>query len=534
MHFDDRYPGVGQRIAHKPTLYGLLAIAAFLLLVGCINFINLTTAKAAHRAKEIGIRKTIGSSRKQLVIQFLGETFLVTVIATLISLAVAPLLLQLFSDFIPAGLKLDLLHQPATFVFVGVLTIVVSFLSGLYPALILSGLKPVHVLKGQTVWTNKHTGHAWVRKSLTVSQFVIAQFFVIATVMVSKQINYSLNADLGFAKEAIINFEAPRDAVPTNTQQLLNRIKSIPEVEVASSGFLSPADIGVAFSNVTYAPKKDIKANVQIRWGDPNYFDVYKLSLLAGRNVTSSDTMKEFIINATYAKMLGFVKPADALGQLLNFNGKNMPVVGVMKDFHDQSMRAAISPIVFAGSNGSTFHIRLKPNTPGGKAWSNAIEQIQKEYKNIFPEADFSYKFFDESIATMYETELRTASLLKWATGLTILISCLGLLGLVMFTMDTRKKEIGVRKVLGASVANIVAVLSGDFMRLVFVAFLIAAPIGWYVTYSWLQDFAYRTPISWWVFVVSGFIMLLIALMTLSLQIIKAATANPVKSLRSE
>ncbi|MEP7373278.1 MAG: ABC transporter permease [Chitinophagaceae bacterium] len=533
IHFNSSYPGIGQRLAHKPTLYGLLAIAGFLLLLGCINFINLTTANAAHRSKEIGIRKTMGSSRKQLVFQFLGETFFITLIATIISVAFAPLLLNVFKDFIPRGVSFDWVNQPFIFLFLFILVVLVSFLSGLYPALVLSGYKTIAVLKTQSSVQPGETRHAWVRKSLTVSQFVIAQFFIIATVMVARQINYSLKADLGFKKEAIITFNAPWDTVATHGKQLLNDINAIPEVQLASTGFLSPADKGVAFTNVSYPEKKDLNANIQIRWGDTNYLHIYQIRLLAGRNILPSDSMKEFIINNTYAKMLDFQKPEDAIGKLLSFNGKNMPIVGVMKDFHDQSMRGNISPLVFAGSNGSTFHIRLKPNVSGA-VWRNGISKIQKVYKQIYPEEDFEYKFFDETIASFYESELHTASLLKWATGLAILISCLGLSGLVMYTINTRTKEIGVRKILGASVSNIISVLSTDFIRLVFIAFLIAAPLAWWVIYKWLEEYAYRTSLSWWVFAISGFSLLFIALITLSIQTIKAATANPVKSLRTE
>ncbi len=534
IHFNNAYSSIGQRIASKPTLYSLLAIAAFLLLLGCINFINLTTAKALQRAKEIGIRKTIGSSRKQLVFQFLGETFFITVIATIVSIFLTPLLLRMFSKFTPQGLRFDILHEPSILVFIVLLIIVVSFLSGLYPALILSGYKTLSVLKNQLYAGSSETRHAWIRKGLTISQFVIAQFFIIATLMVSKQINYSLNADMGFKKDGIITFKTPNDTVSTHAQQLLNEIKLIPEVEIASTGFFSPADVGVAFTNVTYAPKKDLKANIQIRWGDPNYIKVYNIKLLAGRNVEPSDTMKEFIINNTYAKLLGFQKPEDALGKQLNFNGKNMPIVGVMQDFHDQSTHALISPLVFAGNNGSIFHIRLKPNTAGAKTWQSAISKIQKAYKQVYPQSDFDYKFFDETIAKLYESEVNTASLLTWATGLAILISCLGLLGLVMYTITTRTKEIGIRKILGASVTSIVSVLSTDFMRLVFIAFLIAAPLAWLAVYKWLENFAYRTSMSWWIFIISGALMLLAAVITLSFQTIKAAIANPVKSLRSE
>jgi predicted permease len=536
IHFNNKYPAVGGRIADKSTLYGLLAIAAFLLLLGCINFINLTTAQASQRAKEIGIRKTMGSSRKNLVFQFLTETFFITVIATILSVIIAPVLLKMFAGFIPQGLHFDILHHPSVTVFLVLLTVSVSFIAGLYPALILSGFKPVMVLKNQALTGASQTRNAWVRKILTVSQFVIAQFFVIATLMVSKQINYSINSDLGFATGGIITFDTPRDTVASHNQQLLNEINAIPEVKIAGTGFFSPADKGVAYTNISYAEKKDLKANVQIRWGDPNYLQVYQIKLLAGRDVEPSDTMKEFIINDTYSKLLGFQKPEDALGKQLNFNNgsKTMPIVGVMQDFHETSTRGQIDPLVFAGSNGSTFHIRLKPNTAGGFEWKNGISKIQKAFKSIYPDGDFSYQFVDEKIASLYQSEQRTASLLKWSTGLAILISCLGLLGLVIFTTNSRKKEIGVRKVLGASVMQITSSLSTDFMRLVLLAFIIAAPIAWWATYKWLQNYAYRTSMSWWVFAISGFSMLLIALITLSMQTIKAARANPVESLRSE
>jgi putative ABC transport system permease protein len=534
IHFNRLYQSVGGRVADKTTLYGLLAIAAFLLLLGCINFINLTTAQATKRAKEIGIRKTMGSSRKQLVLQFLSETFFITIIATVISVALIPLLLNMFTDFIPPGLHFDLLNQPKLIVFLLILIIAVSFFSGLYPALILSRCKPVSILKGQAFNDSGQTRNAWVRKTLTVSQFVIAQFFIIATLMVSKQINYSMNADLGFKKDAVITFEIPRDTVVSHGKQLLHQIQSIPEVEIASSGFLSPADLGVAFTNITYPEKKDIVANVQIRWGDPNYLKVYQIKLLAGRNVEASDSMKELIINETYAKILGFNKPAEALNKYLNFNHKDMPIIGVMQDFHDQSFRVSISPIAFAGNNGTTYHVRLKPNNANGKVWQSAIEKIGKAYKQIYPEEDFKYSFFDETISKMYQNEQHTARLLKWASGLAIFISCLGLLGLVIYITNSRTKEIGIRKILGASVATIVSILSKDFMKLVLLAFLIAAPIAWWASYKWLQDFVYRTPMSWWVFALSGLVMILLAVITLSLQTIKAALSNPVKSLRTE
>ncbi len=534
-HFNSQYQGVGARIAHKPALYGLLAIAAFLLLLACINFINLTTAQASRRAKEIGIRKTMGSSKKSLIFQFLSETFFVTLIATILSVIVTPLLLEMFKDFIPQGLHLDLWNQPYLILFLLLLTITVSFFAGLYPSFVLSAYKPVLVLKNQAFAGSDQTRNAWIRKSLTVSQFVIAQFFVIATVMVSKQINYSLTSDMGFNKEAVINFDMPRDTVAAHGQQLLNSIKSIPGVAMASTGFFAPADAGVAFTNLSFKNgKEEITPNTQIRWGDPNFIKLYGIKLIAGRNVLPSDTIKEFLVNETYARAIGFRNPSEALNKFLQWNGKSVPVVGVMKDFHDQSMRSLISPVVFGGANGSTFHIKLKPNDAGGNRWKNTIAAIQKSYKQMYPGEDFNYTFLDDTIAKFYESEQHTASLLSWATGLAIFISCLGLLGLVLYTTNVRTKEIGIRKILGASVNSIVALLSKEFIQLVAIAFVIAAPIAWWLLSRWLQDYAYRTTLSWWVFVLSGIAMLIIAFIILSIQTIKAAVANPVKSLRTE
>lgn len=535
IHFNSLYQGLNQRIASKSTLYGLLAIAAFLLLLGCINFINLTTAQASQRAKEIGVRKTMGSSKMQLVWQFLSETFFLTSLATIVSVLLAPLLLRMFANFIPPGLHFDLLQQPYTVVFLFLLTVLVSFLSGLYPSLILAGYKPVTVLKNHTAGNYGNTRTAGIRKTLTVAQFVIAQFFVIATVMVSRQINYSIHSDLGFNKEAVINFELPRDTVATHGKQLANTIKSIPGVALVSTGFFAPADEGVAFTNISFNNGKEIfTPNTQIRWGDPNFIKVYEVKLLAGRNVTASDSIREFLVNESYAHAIGFSNAADALNKFLDWNNKKIPIVGIMRDFHDQSTRAGISPIVFGGNNGSVFHIRLSPNSAGAAVWKTAIAGIEKAYKEIYPDEDFNYKFVDSMIAGFYAREQNTASLLQWATVLSVLISCLGLLGLVIYTTHTRTKEIGIRKLLGASVTHIVSILSRDFVVLVMISFVIATPLAWWAMYNWLQDFAYKTAMSWWIFVLSGAAMLLVAILTLSLQTIKTAMANPAKSLRTE
>lgn len=535
IHFNTSYPAFGQRVAHKPTLYGLMAIGGFLLLLGSINFINLTTAQASKRSKEIGIRKTMGSSRKNLVFQFLSETFIITSVATVLSTLLTPLLLGMFAGFIPPGLQFDLFSQPSLILFLISLTLLVSFLSGIYPALILSGYKAVEVLKGQSRNDASQTRSAGIRKSLTVSQFIIAQFFVIATLMVGKQISYSLNSDLGFNKDAIINFNTPRGQTAATQKVLLGKIKSLPGVSLASSGYLTPATSGGSMANISYFNgKEEVKPNVEIRWGDPDYLKVYEIKLMAGRNVAPSDTIKEFLVNEAYAHALGFKNVQDAIGKELQWNGKHMPIVGVLKDFHQRSFHAAIMPLAFGGATDSFFHVKLRQDDASGNLWRNTLTEIQNDYKKLYPGQDFEYHFYDATIAGFYENEQNAASLLRWATALSILISCLGLLGLVIYTTNMRKKEIGIRKVLGASVANLVSILTGDFIRLVFLASLIAVPLAWWATYQWLQDFTYRTTMSWWVFVLSGIAMMAVAMVTLSVQVVRSAAANPIKSLRND
>ncbi|MBZ4191477.1 ABC transporter permease [Niabella beijingensis] len=534
IHFNGQFQSFDSRIASRSTLYGLLAVAGFLLFLGCINFINLSTARSSQRAKEIGIRKTIGSSRMQLILQVLCETFLVTLMAVFLSVLLTPWVLQLFADYIPEGLTAGFLFRPGVLLFLSLLTLVITLAAGIYPALILCGYRPALVLKN-VVMVSGGSRHARVRKILTVSQFVIAQFFVIATMLVAKQIRYSVTADMGFNKDAVIKFNIPRDSLDAHRAVLINKIKAIPGVQSVSSGFFSPADQGAAFVNVSFNNgAEEIRPQAQIRWGDPEYLKVYDLKLVAGRNVSADDSVKEFLVNESFAREMGFQQPQQALGKYLRWNDKELvPVVGVMKDFHDMSLKSRISPMVFENGTGATFHVRFTRGNAGG-SWAAAISRLQRTYGELYPGEPFKYAFVDEMVADFYKSERATEGLLTWATGLTILISCLGLLGLVVHTTNSRTREIGVRKVLGAPVKQIVALLSKEFIVLVVLAFLIAAPVAWWAGHKWLENYAYKTTMNWWVFVFSGMLMLVFAVLTLSIKTVQAATANPVKALRSE
>ncbi|MDB5152628.1 MAG: FtsX-like permease family protein, partial [Mucilaginibacter sp.] len=454
----------------------------------------------------------------------------------------APVILKFFSGFVPADIKADIFSQPAVLLFLLFLTVSVSLLSGFYPALVLSGYKPVLVLKNQALSSDNKTRNAWLRKSLTVTQFVIAQFFIMATVLVSKQIYYAVHKDLGFKKDAIIILNSPwKNRSASLNQVFINKLRAISQVELVSAGRDAPTSDDGHSTQATYRDgKKEIKIELGLKFGDKNYIRVYKIKLLAGRDLQPGDTSKAFLINNTYARMLGFQDPHDAVGkQIDDFNGdKPMRIAGVVSDFHQESLHAPIAPLAILTSTNlyfnGTFHIALKPQTKGSDDWKQAIASMQKVYKELYPDDDFEYRFFDESIARLYENEQHTSTLLSWATGLSIFISCLGLLGLAMYTTNLRTKEIGVRKVLGASVSQIVKLLSSELVSLVILAFILVTPVAWWVMNKWMQNFADKTTISWWVFALSGAGMLLTAFLTLSFQTVKAAIANPVKSLRSE
>lgn len=538
IHFNADFDVLNGVRGHKPTLYGLLAVAAFLLLLGSINFINLTTAQATQRAKEIGIRKTIGSTRWQLVKQFLSETILLTTLAAILSIVIVPWILKVFGDFIPDNLHFNLLEQPEIILFVLILIALVGILSGFYPALVLSRFKPVMVLKNVTA-SSPQSRRAWVRKSLTIAQFVIAQFFIIATLIVGKQIRYSLNKDMGFKKDAIINIRTPFNFHnPDNKQFVLQeKIKSIPGITRMSLAGSPPATAGTSSTTMKFKKDgKEIETTVETKEADTAYFGLYQMKLLAGRNLQQSDTVREYVVNENYARFLGFKNPADMVGSYIDRGNAKIPVVGVLADIHTKSIHKSMTPLAYFSfqNRHRTFHIALATRAANTDSWKKTIAQIEKAWKEVYPEEEFSYNFFDESIANFYKKEQQTAGLLNWSAGLTIFISCLGLLGLVIYTTNQRRKEIGVRKVLGATVTQIVSLLSKDFMKLVALAFLIAVPLAWWAMNNWLENFAYRTNITWWIFAISGAGMLLAALITLSVRTIRSASANPVGSLRSE
>jgi putative ABC transport system permease protein len=534
LHFNATYGTYTERTANKTMLYCLILLGVLLLALACINYINLSTAQASRRAKDVGVRKTLGVTQGRLISRFLGETFILTIVASIIALILTPFLLRLFADFIPPEVAIKPLAQPQVWLFTVGLMVSVTLLAGFYPALVLSGLKPLAILKNQAQVGNSR--RAALRKSLTVVQFVIAQVMILGTILVGKQIYYSINKDLGYRKDNIVYFPVRRpDKVgqPDNRAVLSTAVRALPGVEDLCLSNLAPASPWGNSATMDFKDgPKTIQTDVQGRDADEHFLNVYGMKLLAGRNLDRNDSVSEYLINETYAHILGFKDLRQVIGKHL---GKH-PIVGVVADFYQKSLREEVKPlnIEFDDGNLQTMSVLLKPESGDGRSWKTTLASMEKLYHQYYPDQDFKLEWYDQTIKGFYTAERNTEKLLSWATAIAILISCMGLLGLVLFTIEVRTKEIGIRKVLGASVSRIVRLLSYEFIALISIAFLVAIPLSWWGAHQWLNNFADRTPMSWWVFGLGASITFGTALLTLGYQTIKAAISNPVKSLRAE
>jgi putative ABC transport system permease protein len=539
IHFNANYQAAYGREVHLTTLYGLMVIAIFILLIAAVNFINLSTAQSLQRAKEIGVRKVLGSSRQKLILQFLCETFILTALSVIISLIIASPIITTFHAFLPDGVGLS--FNPSTLIFILLITLGISLFAGFYPAKVLSSYLPVLTLKGASF--QQGSGKNYLRKGLIVFQFTISLIFIIGTVIIGNQIKYVLNTDMGFTKNAVINIPGNQNYPREKMQILAQQIKRLAGVQMVSIDLGTPAEESHWSTLLKSKELGDAEVGAEFQAGDENYIKLYQLKLLTGRNLLPSDTMKEYLINETLAKQLGFKNPQDAIGKTISGGGddgttshKMLPIVGVLTDFHSGSLHDVIAPTFISTSKKYSRIISVKLTTAGkqNSDFKATIAKIEKLWKDVYPNAKFEYKFFDETIAKFYDKEQKTEQLMNTAMVIAIFISCMGLFGLVTFEAQKRTKEIGIRKVLGASVSNIVSMFSMDFLKLILLSFVIASPVAYYFMFQWLQNFAYRVDISWWVFVVSVLAAMFIALITVSFQAIKAAMANPVKSLRTE
>ncbi|MEO5890545.1 MAG: ABC transporter permease [Ferruginibacter sp.] len=530
---------VGNEIAANGNityLYILGSIAAFILLIACINFMNLSTARSEKRAKEVGVRKVMGAEKSSLIWQFLGESFIMCLIALVLALALAWIFLPLFNNITQKDLHP--FDEPRLVLWILGLALLTGLLSGLYPAFYLSAFKPVSVLKGKII--NSFSATA-IRKGLVVFQFTVSICLVLGAIVIWQQLDLLKNQRLGFNKEQRIVL--PLQRAYKNSEQdytpVKNELLKLPEIRAVTSGSTYP---GIPDLNdmTFYAEGKTPNEMVDIRLSgiENDYIETLGFKILSGRTFSKDFTGDSagIILNEAAIKELGY-DISTAVGKKIQYDYANahleMHIVGVIKNFNFESLHNEIKPCGFTNglfANKYGYLIASFKTTD----YSLLIKKVEGAWAKLNPAIPFVYSFLDQDFQRNYEKEMRTSNIVVYFTFIAILIACVGLFGLASFSAGQRKKEIGIRKVLGATVVNVTALLSKEFIKLIMVAIVIASPVAWFVMNKWLRDFAYRIQISWWMFVVAGLLAVFIALITVSFQGIKAAVANPVKSLRTE
>lgn len=528
-HFDERFSNFSQRVIPKTMLITYIIIGAFLIVTACVNFINMSTAMSVKRSKEVGMRKVLGSDRKQLVMRFLGETFVITLIATLLSMAITERLLPMvINDFMGIEIPFSPISDPALLLYLLGVLVTVSLFAGLYPAFVLSSAKPITALKGGSAQTKGGMGF---RRFLVFFQFFICQVLIFGTVVAVTQMNYFLNVDMGYDQEWILNIGlAKRDKQALDLWD--SEIQNIPGVNNYSFNYRPPFSGSISATDAyVYANDTTRDAlTTHVKMADANYLETYGLTLLAGKWLNDSDTTNQYVVNETFLKKVG-LEPEEAIFKTIQVWGKKAPIVGVVKDYHVSTLSQAIEPVTMFNDARSYRTLGVRVNPANAESVVAALEEI---WYQVNEEYEFSYQYVDDQLVDYYEMEQKMSQMLTVFAGIAIFIGCLGLYGLVSFMANQKAKEIGIRKVLGASVANIMQRFSLEFILLVGVAFLLAAPLAYYFMNVWLNQYEYRISIGPVVFAVSILASLIIAMLTTGYRSMRAATANPVQSLRDE
>lgn len=539
IHLNSQVFGAGTIVSGSyRTVYFFLVIGLCILVIALVNYINLATARAINRAREVGVRKSVGARHTQLIIQFLFESAFTNVSALIIALALSTILLPFINDLAETRLAIEQWTRPEFVLAIVVMMVSGTVFAGLYPAFVLSSFRPATVLKGKIVSGRSGFG---LRKALVVFQFAACIVLISGTAIVTRQLDYMRNMELGLNLKQVVSIHAPRvlsDDADRNAmlKTFANEVRRIPHVEAVAMSSALPGT-GFNWNGASIRKANDIPANA-IR-GVATYIDsafakLYGLELVAGNDfgsVTLVDTTSWLVVvNESTSKHLGYATPAHAVDELLDIGGYRARIIGVYKDFRWSSAHTGVQDVVFGQTErGQQISIRLE-----GNATADVIKNVESLYQDMFPGNVFQYAFVDETFDLQYKNDQRFARLFSVFAGLTIFIACLGLFGLVAFTSQRRWKEIGIRKISGASATGIITLLSKDFLKLVVIGFVLAVPITYYIMSQWLQGFAYRMQIGVGIFLISGGIALFIALLTVGWQSFKAATANPVKSLRSE
>jgi putative ABC transport system permease protein len=534
MHYDSRAGVYSGRTFSKELINVLSAIGIFLVVIASVNFINLATAQAVNRSKEVGIRKVLGSGRRRLMFQFISETFIITLFSIVVAVIISELTLPFLGHLLDIRLNADFLDDPSVLLFLVIMIFGITFLSGFYPALVLSGFNPITALKNR-VLAGRAKGVS-LRRALVVLQFGIAQVLLIGMLVIVRQMDYFRNLSLGFDKEAVVNLPIPNDSISHSRLGVLrNQLLLQPGVKDVSYSYTAPSEDGNWLMNFKYNNadrKTDFYAS--LKWADADYFKLYKLQFVAGGPFDKSEQVHGYVVNETLLRKLGVRDPKDAIGKYINIwddKTKYAPIVGVVKDFNVSSLKQAMLPVIIGswGDVYQTINVKLQPGD-----FKRPMASVEKLWNKTFPNYVYQYQFVDDKIAGFYAHDEQLSSLYKIFAAIAIFISSLGLYGLVSFMSVQRTKEVGIRKTLGASVNHIVYLFSKEFTVLIVIAFIIAAPVGWYLMSRWLQGYTYRIMMGPGLFLTVIISSIAIAWMTVGYKAIKAGLANPVKSLRSE
>jgi len=527
VHFDGRFAGVIQR-----SLLTILGVIGLLLIViACVNFINMATAQSFKRAKEIGIRKVLGSSPRAIFMQFIAEASYIVVFAALLSFVMVALAMPVLNVWLQTQLGFGLFTDCRLITFIAIVLLVITVAAGSYPALILSRFKPVNALKNQAAGYPQMVG--FTRKGLIVVQNVIAQVLIICTILITMQVNYLKTADLGFNKNDVLMVPLP-NSEKSKTDYLRNQLLADPAIKSVSFCYRAPSSLTDKGGSIKYDTRDWEKFIGRTVIGDADYVKTFGIQLVSGRNVAESDSAREFLVNEVLMHQLGIKDPQEIIGRKFtagDLSDEAGIIVGIVKDFHAKSLYHAIGPEYITTFRKQYQYAGIKISSG---SFSTGIDRIKKEWQSVYPDHVFEYRFLDQQIADFYQKEELLNRLITSSALIAIFISCLGLLGLIALLTQQRTKEIGIRKVLGASVINITILLSVDFLKLVLLSIIISSPIAWLMISRYLNNFAYRIDIAWWVFGMTALLSLLIAFVTVSLQSVKAARINPVKSLRSD
>lgn len=535
IHFDARMGNNGTHVSSKASLRTLMFIGVLILLMACINFINLTTALAARRSKEIGLRKVMGGTVRQLRLQILTETTLIVCLSMVFAIVICWFVIPYLKYITDIQQRLEL-FTPDSIQFMVVVIVVTSLLSGYYPSFVLSRYNPINALKNKI--NNSSIAGLSLRRVLVVLQFSFSQFLVIATIIAVTQMNFIRTADLGFDKEAVIILTGNNDSVTVARQPAFRAaLKQLPEVQQVSFSFDAPSSQNNWTTNFSFDNRsEDQPFDTDIKMADGAYGETFGLKMLAGSFYNEADSVPKVVVNETMVRKLGLRDPQEAIGKTIRLGTMPWtPIVGVVQDFKNNSLRESIPPTVIGMAPKSSRNYMSQSNiklVSGNPA--ETMAKIEKIWNQYYPEYTFRGEFLDESIANFYQQEQRLSLLYRVFAALAIVISCLGLYGLISFMTVQKNKEVGIRKVLGASVANIVVLFSREFTILLLIAFFLAAPIAWYVMNNWLQNFVFKVSIGWWVFAIAVLTSLVIAWLTVGYKAVSAAMANPVKSLKTE